>query len=97
MCSSYLCFGFYEKYFFYFYLNYGPPIILSTYILSFLFDNESSAQNGVILFNLLIGALGSSVVLIFRGWDSLQEVGKGLHMLFLYYLHFLFLILLKVY
>ncbi len=71
-------FGFYEKYFAIFYLVYGPPMILSTYILSFLFDNESSAQNGVILLNFLIGALGSSVVLIFRGWDTLLEVGKGL-------------------
>ena len=71
-------FGFYEKYFVIFYIVYGPPMILSTYILSFLFDNESSAQNGIILLNFLIGALGSSVVLIFRGWDTLLEVGKGL-------------------
>ena len=71
-------FGFYKKYFVIFYLVYGPPMVLSTYIISFFFDNESSAQNGVILLNFLIGALGSSVVLIFRGWDTLREVGKGL-------------------
>ena len=71
-------FDFYEKYFVVFYLVYGPPMVLSTYIVSFLFDNEASAQNGVILLNFLIGALGSSVVLIFRGWDTLIEVGKGL-------------------
>ena len=75
-------FDFYEKYFVIFYLIYGPPMISFTYLMSFWFSSETSAQNGAILLNFLIGALGSSVVLMFRGLESMQDFGKGLEFLF---------------
>jgi len=75
-------FDFYKRYFVIFYLIYGPPMVTFTYIMSFWFSSETSAQNGAILLNFLIGALGSSVVLMFRGLDSMKNFGKGLEFLF---------------
>ena len=75
-------FDFYRKYFVIFYFIYGPPMITFTYIMSFWFNSESSAQNAAILLNFLIGALGSSVVLMFRGLDSMQNFGKALEFVF---------------
>ena len=75
-------FDFYEKYFVIFYIIYGPPMVTFTYVMSFWFNSETSAQNGAILLNFLIGALGSSVVLMFRGLDNMQDFGKGLEYLF---------------
>jgi ABC-type multidrug transport system fused ATPase/permease subunit len=51
-------------------------MISNTYFFSFLFSSESSAQNGVILINFLIGGLASTVALIFRGLESAATVGK---------------------
>ena len=52
-------------------------MVSSTYILSFLFSKESSAQNIVILLNFLVGALGSRVILMLRGLESqAHTVGK---------------------
>ena len=73
---------FYAKYFVWFYLLYGPPMVAFTYCTSFIFDNEASAQNGTILLNFLIGALGSSVALMFRGQDNLKNIGKVLIYIF---------------
>ena len=73
---------FYAKYFVLFYLLYGPPMVAFTYCTSFMFDNEASAQNGTILLNFLIGALGSSVALMFRGQDNLKDIGKVLIYIF---------------
>ena len=57
-------------------------MVSCTYILSFCFDKESSAQNGIILLNFLIGALGSNFVLMFRGLDNMHNVGKFLEYIF---------------
>ena len=75
-------FDFYRKYFIIFYFVYGPPMITFTYVMSFWFNSETAAQNGAILLNFLIGALGSSVVLMFRGLDSMQNFGKALEFIF---------------
>jgi len=64
------------KYFWIFYVLYGPAMIMSTYVLSFIFDNESSGQNGVILLNFLLGTLAGNVVLIFRVIPDLVDTGK---------------------
>jgi len=75
-------FDYYKKYLTLLYILYGPAMISSTYILSFCFDKESSAQNGIILLNFLIGALGSVVVLMFRGLENIHQVGKVLEYIF---------------
>ena len=75
-------FDFYKKYLTLLYILYGPAMVSSTYILSFFFDKESSAQNGVILLNFLVGALGSAIVLMFRGLESMHMVGKILEYIF---------------
>ena len=59
-------FDYYQDYLIYFYLLYGPPLILMTYVISFLFNDESDAQFKVILMHSLIGALGSTLIIIFR-------------------------------
>jgi hypothetical protein len=64
-------------------------MISSTYILSFFFNKESTAQNVVILLNFLIGALGSTVVLMLRGLESeAHTVGKILEYIFAFCLVF---------
>ena len=76
-------FGYYRKYLILLYLLYGPAMVSSTYILSFLFDKESLAQNIVILLNFLIGALGSTVIIMLRGLDNqAKTVGKVLEYIF---------------
>ena len=75
-------FDFYRTYLTLLYVIYGPAMVSCTYILSFCFDKESSAQNGIILLNFLIGALGSTFVLMFRGLDSMRNVGKFLEYIF---------------
>ena len=71
-------FNFYRKYVTLLYILYGPAMISCTYILSFLFDKESSAQNGIILLNFLAGALGATIILMFRGLDNMANIGKAL-------------------
>ena len=75
-------FDFMPKFFIIFYIIYGPSMISFTYLLSFYFDEESSAQNGAILLNFLIGALGSSVVLMFRGLENMKKFGKLMEFFF---------------
>ena len=75
-------FDYYRKYLALLYVLYGPAMISSTYILSFCFDKESSAQNGIILLNFLVGALGSVVVLMFRGLENMHKVGKLIEYIF---------------
>ena len=75
-------FDFMPKFFIIFYIIYGPSMTSFTYLLSFSFDEETSAQNGAILLNFLIGALGSSVVLMFRGLDNMKDFGKFMEFLF---------------
>ena len=69
-------FSFYKNYLYILYLIYGPAMIPMTYILSFLFDSESGAQNGIILLNFLLGALGSTVLLLLRALDNIKNVAK---------------------
>ena len=69
-------FDFYKEYLYIFYLIYGPAMVSSTYILSFLFSTESGAQNGIILLNFLIGALGSTVILSLRALDNVKNIAK---------------------
>ena len=71
-----LAFSFYKKYLYILYLIYGPPMIAVTYVLSFLFDSESGAQNGIILLNFLLGALGSTVILLLRSLDNMKSAAK---------------------
>ena len=73
-----LAFGFYKKYLYILYLEYGPSMIILTYLTSFIFESESSAQNGTILINFLLGALGATIVLMFRSLDNQKSMGKGL-------------------
>ena len=75
-------FDHYRKYLTLLYILYGPAMVSSTYVLSFLFKKESSAQNGAILLNVLIGALGGIVVLIFRGVEKGNKTGKNLEYIF---------------
>ena len=66
-------FDYYENYLIILYILYGPAMISSTYILSFFFNKESTAQNIVILLNFVIGALGAVVVLLLRGMENTYE------------------------
>ena len=75
-------FDYYQDYLIYFYLLYGPPLILMTYVVSFLFKDESGAQNKMILIHSLIGALGSNVIIILRGIEKTEMVGKILEFIF---------------
>ena len=75
-------FDFYTDYLIYFYISYGPPLILMTYVVSFIFKDESGAQNKMILIHSLIGALGSSVIIVLRGIEKTQKVGKILENIF---------------
>jgi ATP-binding cassette subfamily A (ABC1) protein 3 len=83
-------FDFYRKYLTLLYILYGPAMISCTYILSFCFDKESSAQNGIILLNFLIGALGATIVLMFRGLEDMVTVGKILEYIFAFLPSFCF-------
>ena len=69
-------FSYYRNYLYILYILYGPSIVSVTYILSFLFESESGAQNGIILINFLIGALGSVVILLLRALDNVKLIAK---------------------
>ena len=75
-------FNYYEKYLIILYILYGPAMVSSTYILSFCFQNESIAQNIVILINFVFGALGSVVILLLRGMENTYENAKILEYIF---------------
>ena len=69
-------FDYYETFLIDFYLLYGPPLILMTYVLSFFFDDESDAQFKIILFHSLFGSLGSMIIVFFRGSEKTHLFGK---------------------
>ena len=75
-------FDYYTPYLVYFYLLYGPALIFMTYVLSFLFNDESNAQNKTILLHAFIGALGSTVILILRQVEKTEFIGKVLESIF---------------
>ena len=65
-----------------FYFLYGPSLVFMTYAISFLFKDESNAQNKTILLHALIGALGSNVILILRQIDTTKSIGQFLEFIF---------------
>ena len=69
-------FGFIPRYFYILYLLYGPSMVMCTYFLSTFFDSEAMAQNFLILFNLVFGALGSTVVILLRAIDKSTKGAK---------------------
>ena len=69
-------FDFVPRYFYISYLLYGPPMIVITYLTSFFFNSEAIAQNFLILFNLVFGSLGSTVVIMLRAIDETTKVAK---------------------
>ena len=75
-------FGYYKEYLYILYLTYGPGMISLTYAISFLFQNESNAQNAIILLNFLLGDLGSIVVLVLRVLENSKKTGKILQFIF---------------
>ena len=75
-------FNFYVKYLFILYIFYGPSMILFTYLFSFVFKNESNAQNSVILINFIFGALFGTVVLIMRVFKETIKYAKILEKIF---------------
>ena len=74
--------NFYVKYLYIFYLIYGPGMISLSYLISFLFSNEVSAQITIILINIIFGILGLLIVLAFRFIDSLKLCSKILEYIF---------------
>ena len=75
-------FDYYKKYLYILYITFGPSMISLTYSLSFFFDNESNAQNAVILINFLFGYLGSIIVGVLRGMDSVKKAAKVIEYIF---------------
>lgn len=57
---------------------YGLSMVSFTYIMSFLFKTESTAQNFVILINFFFGALGGTVILVLRIIPDTVSIGKFL-------------------
>ena len=51
-------------------------MIIITYLTSFFFDSEAIAQNFLILFNLVFGSLGSTVVIMLRAINDTTNVAK---------------------
>ena len=69
-------FGDYKEYIYIMYLLYGPAMISSTYFISFFFNDDSKAQNFIILFNLVFGSLGCIVILLLRLLDNMRKLGE---------------------
>ena len=77
MCLLFLyLFDDYKEYIYILYLLYGPAMISSTYFVSFFFDDESKAQNFIILVNLVFGSLGSIVIILLRLLDNTKKIGE---------------------
>ena len=75
-------FDYYKTYLIWFYILYGPPLILMTYAISFAFSDESNAQNKMILLHALVGSLGSTVIMVLRQIESTKTIGKTLEYIF---------------
>ena len=69
-------FDFVPNYLYILYLTYGPGMISSTYLLSFLFNSDAIAQNFLILFNLVLGSLASTVVIMLRTLEKSTRTAK---------------------
>ena len=59
-----------------FYLLNGPTLIFFIYFMSFFFTNETTAQNIMLLINILVGVLGPPVVVFLRMQDTTKNIGK---------------------
>ena len=66
-------FDYYQTYLYVFYIVYGLGMVSFTYCLSFLFGDESNAQNAIILINFIFGDLGSIIVIYLRAVDSIKK------------------------
>lgn len=53
-----------------------------TYLISFMFKFESTAQNFVILINFFFGALGGTIIMVLRFIEDTVSVGKSLAFIF---------------
>ena len=83
-------FDYYKNYLIWFYILYGPPLILMTYAISFAFSDESNAQNKMILLHALVGSLGSTVIMVLRQIKSTKTIGKALEYIFCFLPSFAF-------
>ena len=72
----------YKDYLYIVYITLGPSLISSTYCLTYFFNNESDAQNIVILVNYLFGYLGSIIVSVLRGMNSAKTAAKVIEYIF---------------
>lgn len=72
----------YKPYLWALYLLYGYPMIVISYLSSFIIDNESAAQNLVVSIFFVFGALGGSIIFFLRLFDSIKKVSIGLGYLF---------------
>ncbi len=59
-----------------FYLLNGPTLIFFIYFMSFFFTNETTAQNIMLLINIMVGVLGPPVVVFLRMQDNTKNIGK---------------------
>lgn len=73
-----LAFDRYESYLWLLYIVYGFPMIIVSYLTSFLFDTESAAQNFIVCIFFIIGALGGSIILFLRLFDDLKNIAIGI-------------------
>ena len=58
------------------YFIYGLTMIPFTYLFTFFYSAEATAQNFVILLNFLFGALGGTIVFVIRVIDSTVTYAK---------------------
>ena len=75
-------FDYYQAYLYIFYLIYGLAMVSFTYCISFIFNNESNAQNAIILINFILGDLGSLIILQLRSIESIKNFAKILEYIF---------------
>ena len=58
------------------YIIFGISMVPFSYVFSFIFKMEASAQNFVILLNFLFGSLGGTIVFILRTNPSTASSAK---------------------
>ena len=77
-----LAFDKFESYLWLLYLLQGPAMISNTYLCSFFFNEESSAQNFIVALNFVVGALGGSIIVFLRLFESLRNIAKIISYIF---------------
>ena len=83
-------FDYYEEYLYIFYITYGLGMVSFTYSVSFFFQDESNAQNAIILINFIFGDLASIIVILLRGINSAKKFAKVLEYIFAFIPSFCF-------